>query len=107
HSTAAGALNTAAWLAYSGIDLPLLLVCEDNGWGISTPTPDGWVANTLQGYSPIEYATADSAQPRSLLETCDALAERVRKSRRPSAWAGMRDRRPKSHIVHIAAARPI
>src|SRR5699024_7472855 len=43
HSTAAGALNTAAWLAYSGIDLPLLLVCEDNGWGISTPTPDGWV----------------------------------------------------------------
>lgn len=84
HSTAAGALNTAAWLAYSGIDLPLMLVCEDNGWGISTPTPDGWVANTLQGHDPIEYAAADSAQPQSLLKTCDDLAERIRESRRPA-----------------------
>ena len=31
HSTAAGALNTAAYCAYQRLPLPLLVVCEDNG----------------------------------------------------------------------------
>ncbi len=43
HSTAAGALNTAAYCAYQGLPLPLLLVCEDNGLGISVRTPAGWI----------------------------------------------------------------
>src|SRR6266542_4581776 len=43
HSTAAGAINTAAYCAYQGLPLPLLLVCEDNGLGISVRTPAGWI----------------------------------------------------------------
>ena len=43
HSTAAGALNTASYCAYQGLPLPLLLVCEDNGLGISVRTPAGWI----------------------------------------------------------------
>src|SRR6266702_7781143 len=43
HSTAAGAINTASYCAYQGLPLPLLLVCEDNGLGISVRTPSGWV----------------------------------------------------------------
>ena len=35
HSTALGALNTAACTALPGLPLPLLFVCEDNGLGIS------------------------------------------------------------------------
>ncbi len=31
-----------------GIPVPLLLVCEDNGLGISVPTPPGWVAAGLR-----------------------------------------------------------
>ena len=43
HSTAVGAINTALHTAYQGVPLPLLFVCEDNGIGISTRTPTGWV----------------------------------------------------------------
>ena len=43
HSTAQGAINAACYTAHSGMSLPLLFVCEDNGWGISVPTPTGWI----------------------------------------------------------------
>ncbi|HRC08883.1 MAG TPA: thiamine pyrophosphate-dependent enzyme, partial [Miltoncostaeales bacterium] len=43
HSTAAGAINTACHIAHTRLPLPLLLVCEDNGIGISVRTPDDWV----------------------------------------------------------------
>ena len=39
HATVQAALNTTAFLAYDGQPVPLLLVCEDNGLGISVPTP--------------------------------------------------------------------
>ena len=35
HSTAAGAINTALATAYRGLPVPILFVCEDNGFGIS------------------------------------------------------------------------
>jgi 2-oxoisovalerate dehydrogenase E1 component len=43
HSTAQGAINTAAWVSYQHIPLPLVFLCEDNGIGISTATPDNWI----------------------------------------------------------------
>ena len=39
HSTAVGAINTALHASYQGVPMPLLFVCEDNGIGISVPTP--------------------------------------------------------------------
>ena len=47
HSTAQGTINAAAQIAHRRVPLPLLLVCEDNGLGISVPTPAGWVAASL------------------------------------------------------------
>ncbi len=41
HSTATGAINAACRTAYQGLPVPLLLVCEDNGLGISVRTPTG------------------------------------------------------------------
>ncbi|MFD0488761.1 thiamine pyrophosphate-dependent enzyme [Saccharopolyspora spinosporotrichia] len=39
HSTATGAINSALHCAHQGVPMPLLLVCEDNGIGISVRTP--------------------------------------------------------------------
>jgi len=48
HATAQAALNSAAALAYQGLPLPLLFVCEDNGLGISVRSPAGWVESALR-----------------------------------------------------------
>ncbi len=48
HSSALGALNAAGWVAHQSLPLPLLLVCEDNGLGVSVRSPPGWVEARLR-----------------------------------------------------------
>ncbi|MGA8466400.1 MAG: thiamine pyrophosphate-dependent enzyme, partial [Trebonia sp.] len=63
HSTAVGAINAACHTAYQGIPVPLLLVCEDNGVGISVPTPSGWVAASFEAWPGLLYLAADGCDP--------------------------------------------
>lgn len=72
HSTAVGALNTAALTAHRGIPLPILLICEDNGIGISVPTPKGWVAGSYEGKQGLHYIAADGTE---ILEVIRAARE--------------------------------
>ena len=83
HSTAQGALNAAAYLTHRGLDLPLLVVVEDNGLGISTRTPVGWVEATLRRLPGIEYVEAASPRPDRLLADVGAAVDHVRHTRRP------------------------
>ena len=62
HSTAAGALNTAAYCHAQGLPLPIVFVCEDNGLGISVPTPPDWVAAAAQRPG-LRYLAADGDDP--------------------------------------------
>jgi 2-oxoisovalerate dehydrogenase E1 component len=55
HSTAQGAFNTAAWAAFQGTPMPLVFLCEDNGIGISTRTPSGWIEASFRGRPGLEY----------------------------------------------------
>jgi 2-oxoisovalerate dehydrogenase E1 component len=83
HSTAVGALNTAAWCAYSGLPMPLLVVCEDNGLGISVPTPAGWLAAQSAGRPGFRYLAADGADPASLFDIATEAVDHVRRKRAP------------------------
>ena len=83
HSTVQGALNAAAYLTHRGRPVPLLLVCEDNGLGISTRTPPGWVEAALGRLPGIAYAAAPSPRPDRLLADVGAAVDRVRRTRRP------------------------
>ena len=48
HSTAVGAVNSALWVAHQDVAMPLVFICEDNGIGISVPTPSsGSKASTV------------------------------------------------------------
>ncbi|MDQ6936360.1 MAG: thiamine pyrophosphate-dependent enzyme [Actinomycetota bacterium] len=83
HSTATGALNTAGYCAEQGLGLPLLFVCEDNGLGISVPSPAGWVAEAAHRPG-LRYLAANGAQPQELAEVLvDAVVE-IRRTRRPA-----------------------
>ncbi|MFX1757219.1 thiamine pyrophosphate-dependent enzyme [Rhodococcus sp. As11] len=83
HSTAVGALNAAAYCRHRGLPLPLLLVCEDNGLGISVPTPPGWLERSLSSYPGIEYRSADGADPVGMLTAATDAVETVRTTRAP------------------------
>ena len=92
HSTAAGALNTAAYLTHVHRDCPLLLVCEDNGLGISTRTPRGWSAAVLQHLPGIPYLHAPGHDPVALLSSTEEALTAVRTRRSPA-------------VLHLSAVR--
>jgi 2-oxoisovalerate dehydrogenase E1 component len=82
HSTAAGALNTAGFCATAGLPLPLVFVCEDNGLGISVPTPAGWVAAAAQRPG-LTYLHADGSEPDEVAAAAAQAVDFARRYRRP------------------------
>ncbi|MFT5997236.1 MAG: 2-oxoisovalerate dehydrogenase E1 component [Kangiellaceae bacterium] len=66
HSTTQGALNSTAWAAYQSIHMPIVYICEDNGIGISTSTPDGWIAANYKNRAGLNYLYCDGL---NLLDT--------------------------------------
>ncbi len=84
HSTAAGAINTAAYCSYQGLPLPLLLVCEDNGLGISVRTPAGWVAAAQSGRADLRYFAADGSDLAAVYDATVSAAAWVRERQEPA-----------------------
>ncbi|WP_299746419.1 alpha-ketoacid dehydrogenase subunit alpha/beta [uncultured Tateyamaria sp.] len=84
HSTAQGAINTACWTSFQSAPLPLLFVCEDNGIGISTSTPSGWIAANFSAKPGLKYFSCDGL---NVAETARIAAEAVafvRHQKRPA-----------------------
>ena len=84
HSTATGAINAAIQAGVRGLPLPLLLVCEDNGIGISVPTPRGWIAQAYGQRPGLQYFAADGCETVDAVQTAQAAASWVRRHRRPA-----------------------
>ncbi|MEV6981885.1 transketolase C-terminal domain-containing protein [Sphaerisporangium sp. NPDC051017] len=63
---------------------PILFVCEDNGLGISTKSPAGWVENLLRSIPGVDYFHGSGTDPRRLLRTAHEAAAVVRTERRPA-----------------------
>ncbi|MBF4996879.1 MFS transporter [Nocardia sp. BSTN01] len=84
HSTAIGAINAAIHTAHQGIPMPLLFVCEDNGLGISVPTPPDWIESAFASRSGLRYFDADGSDLRQALSVASAAGESVRARRRPA-----------------------
>lgn len=59
HASAQTTLNACSWIAGQGYPLPLLLICEDNGLGISVPTPSDWIEKTVSSKPHIQYIACD------------------------------------------------
>jgi 2-oxoisovalerate dehydrogenase E1 component len=84
HSTAQGAINAARYTAHQGLPLPLLFVCEDNGWGISVPTPPGWIEAAFGDAAELRYERADGSDLADTYDVARELANWVRIKRRPA-----------------------
>jgi 2-oxoisovalerate dehydrogenase E1 component len=67
HSTALGAFNAATWVVNQGIPLPIVFICEDNGIGVSVPTPKDWIEKKFKLNSLLHYILCDG------LNFCDVF----------------------------------
>ncbi|MGE3608334.1 MAG: dehydrogenase E1 component subunit alpha/beta [Bacteriovoracaceae bacterium] len=59
HASSQTALNCAEWISYQNLPLPLVLICEDNGIGISVRTPPEWVASSRAPSRNMKYFECD------------------------------------------------
>ena len=84
HSTAQGAINSAAWAGYRGAAMPLLFICEDNGIGISTRTPNNWVASNYQDHPHIKYFYCNGLNIADTYKTAQAAQDYVRREQKPA-----------------------
>ncbi|MEE4330491.1 MAG: thiamine pyrophosphate-dependent enzyme, partial [Wenzhouxiangella sp.] len=83
HATAQTALNSAAWTRHQNIPLPLLLVCEDNGIGISVPSPSHWVRDSMAARHGLDYHFADGLDLDEGYPAVEAAIEACRRRQRP------------------------
>jgi len=96
HSSAVGALNTASWVAYQNVPMPIVFICEDNGLGISVPTPTNWVQDNFCRRPTINYLQCDGL---SLLDTFQKAteAEKLARFRRQPVFLHMKTVRLLGH----------
>ncbi len=82
HATTLSGINAARYSKRRGAPTPILFVCEDNGLGISVPTPRGWIADSYGQLSHLTYRRADGGVPNMHQVVGDAIDE-VRSRRAP------------------------
>ncbi len=58
HATALAGFNAARYSARKGNPTPVLFVCEDNGIGISVPTPSHWIRDSFSRLENLRYFEA-------------------------------------------------
>lgn len=83
HSTAVGAIQ-AACRAARWLPVPVLFVCEDNGLGISVPTPADWIAKAYSARPGLRFFSADGCDLADAYDAALAAADHVRGKRRPA-----------------------
>ncbi|WP_043873614.1 thiamine pyrophosphate-dependent enzyme [Legionella massiliensis] len=59
HASAQTTLNACSWIATQQYPLPLIFICEDNGLGISVPTPNDWIETSIKQRPGIHYLSCD------------------------------------------------
>lgn len=84
HASAQSALNTAGWISYQNVPLPLLYICEDNGTGISVRTPEGWVRDNMENRPGIKYFYCDGLNLLDVFKVGKQAAEYVRVKKKPA-----------------------
>ena len=84
HSTAQGAFNAAGWTSYQSVPLALLFVFEDNGIGISTKTPQGWIHASFAARPGLKYFACDGLDLYDTYRIATEAAHYVRTRRKPA-----------------------
>ncbi|AQS39707.1 branched-chain alpha-keto acid dehydrogenase E1 component [Shewanella psychrophila] len=83
HASAQSAINSACWAAYQQVPMPLVFICEDNGIGISTPTPKGWISANFSQRPGLKYFCCDGRDILDCYKISKEAADFARVHRKP------------------------
>lgn len=59
HASAQTTLNACSWISQQHYPLPMVFICEDNGIGISVPTPANWIESSIKQRPGFHYISCD------------------------------------------------
>lgn len=83
HSTAVGAVNSALWVAHQNVGMPLVFICEDNGIGISVPTPNQWLESQYAERGGLHYISCDGLNLCDVYQKAQEAEQYARTRRKP------------------------
>lgn len=83
HAATQTTLNACSWITAHAYPLPLILLCEDNGLGISVPTPSTWVQETTQNRLGLHYLACDGLNIADIFIKAKEAEYWARKKRQP------------------------
>ncbi len=83
HSTALGGFNSAGWVTHQGGHVPIVFICEDNGIGISVPTPENWIRDSFVNRPGYKYIACDGLNLIDLIEKSKEAESYCRNHRSP------------------------
>ena len=89
HASAQVTFNACSWIAEQQYPLPLIFICEDNGFGISMPTPKNWIELSIKDRPHFHYMACDGLN----IADCYAKAieaERVARIKKQVVFLHMR-----------------
>lgn len=81
HAAAQATLNACSWIAEQQYPLPLVLMCEDNGIGISVPTSDSWIESSVKNRPGFNYIACDGLSIADCYAKASEAAHIARKKR--------------------------
>ena len=89
HASAQTTINACSWIAQQQYPLPLVFICEDNGIGISVPTPGNWIETSIKSRPNIHYIACDGLNIADCYEKA-IEAERVARIKKQVVFLHMR-----------------
>nr|WP_246067922.1 alpha-ketoacid dehydrogenase subunit alpha/beta [Legionella geestiana] len=83
HASAQTTFNACAWAVRQSCPTPILFVCEDNGIGISVPTPTDWIAERFGNFPGLHYIACDGLNIADVWQKTEAALAIARTRRQP------------------------
>ena len=83
HASALTGINTARWIKKTGGNVPIVFICEDNGTGISVPTPNNWIEETIRYLPGLKYIKCNGLDLIDLVQKSKQAEQYCRKHRSP------------------------
>lgn len=83
HSTLQGAINASSVASFQKIPAPIIFLCEDNGIGISTRSPSGFISSQMKSREGIDYLYLPSTDLVSWHDLLATSISKVRSERKP------------------------